>query len=265
MNKKFQFSRLDTIDAADAEGDNSLVDCFVDNGYLSRLYDIQDHRFILLGRTGSGKSALLLKMLQSNRRTLFLNPENLSLTYISNSTILKFLLDVGVNLDLFFKLLWRHVLAVELLKHHFSLNSQKETDNWFQILRNKLSSDKRNQGGLKYLEKWGSSFWKETDYRVKEITENFVTNIKAKVLSLLPSGKTSLDSSLKLEKGQKAEIQYRVQHIVAEIHMYELTKIMRLINTIFDDPQKPYYIVIDRLDEDWIEDKFRYKLNHPQH
>jgi len=260
MIKKFQFSRLDTIGAADAEGDNFLVDCFVDNGYLSHLYDTQDHRFILLGRTGSGKSALLLKMLQTHRRTLLLKPENLSLTYISNSTILKFLLDLDVNLDLFFKLLWRHVLAVELLKHHFSLNSQKEADSWFQTLRNKLSSDKRNQDGLKYLEKWGSSFWKETDYRVKEITESFATNIKAKIISLLPSGTTSLDSNLKLEKDQKAEIQYRIQHIVSEIHMDELTKIMELINKIFDDPQKPYFVVIDRLDEDWIEDKLRYKL-----
>lgn len=260
MTKKFQFSRLDTIGAADAEGDNLLTDCFVDNGYLNHLYDTQDNRFILLGRTGSGKSALLVKMQHDHRRTLLLNPENLSLTYLSNSTILKFLIDLGVNLDIFFKLLWRHVLAVELLKHHFSLKSQKETNNFFRTIVNKVSNDKRSHEGLRYLETWGASFWKETDYRVKEITENFVSNITAKIASILPSGKANLDSEVKLSKGQKAEIQYRVQHIVNEIHMSELTKIMGLINTIFEDPQKPYYLVIDKLDEDWIEEEFKLRL-----
>ncbi len=136
MKKKFHFSRLDTIGAAEAEGDNFLTDCFIDNGYLDRLCDITDHRFIVLGRTGSGKSALLLRMRQTQQRILLLKPENLSLTYISNSTILKYLIDLDVNLDLFFKLLWRHVLAVELLKQLFPLHNKKESNSWYQGYEN---------------------------------------------------------------------------------------------------------------------------------
>ena len=35
---------------------------------------------------------------------------------------------------------------------------------------------------------------------------------------------------------------------------------LELLDSILDDPQKPYYLVIDRLDENWIEDRLRYLL-----
>ena len=111
--ERFRFKRTDSIGAAAAEDDGEVLkDCYVDTGALQLLQDIGDRRQIVLGRTGTGKSALLTILEQSRpERVIKLSPEHLALTYVANSTILNFFGSIGVNLDPFFKLLWRHVLT----------------------------------------------------------------------------------------------------------------------------------------------------------
>src|SRR6266404_332956 len=53
--------RTDSIGAADAENDHQfLSQCFVDSGQLDLLLNIDEPHCVILGRTGSGKTALLL-------------------------------------------------------------------------------------------------------------------------------------------------------------------------------------------------------------
>ena len=117
----FRFRKHDIVGAADAEDDlDFLRSCFIDTGSLRVLKNCADPRRIVLGRTGSGKTALLKRLAEAEERVIEVHPESLSLGYISNSTILRFFSSLGVNLDIFFKLLWRHVFTVEILKHHTS-------------------------------------------------------------------------------------------------------------------------------------------------
>ena len=117
----FRFRTTDTIGAAAAEDDNEFLEsCFLDTGALRILEDMNDRRLIVLGRTGAGKSALLATLERAHPDAVIrISPEHLALTYVANSTILNFFNTIGVNLDPFFKLLWRHVLTVEILTHHF--------------------------------------------------------------------------------------------------------------------------------------------------
>src|SRR5207247_998662 len=110
----------DSIGAAGAEDDEFLKECFVDTGSLDLLCDVRDRRLILLGRTGTGKSALLTILEQrKSGHVIRISAEHLALTYVANSTVLNFFGAIGVNLDPFFKLLWRHVLTVEILQRYF--------------------------------------------------------------------------------------------------------------------------------------------------
>ena len=119
---KFRFRRLDNIGAVAAEEDiDFLKNCFVDTGVMRVLSDCRDARSIAIGRTGCGKTALLSRLSETEERVIEILPESLSLSYISNSTVLNFFDRLGVKLDIFFKLLWRHVFAVELIKHHFKI------------------------------------------------------------------------------------------------------------------------------------------------
>ena len=114
----FVFKQSDQVGAAGAELDQKyLSTCYVDTGALGLLEDLNDYRQIVLGRTGTGKSALLAEIAKRNgNHAIQISPEHLALTYVSNSTILRFFSSAGVNLDPLFKLLWRHVLTVEVLR-----------------------------------------------------------------------------------------------------------------------------------------------------
>ncbi len=57
---QFRFKRNDRIGEAEAEADDRfLFDCFVDNGDLTALLDCNESKRVIVGRTGTGKSALL--------------------------------------------------------------------------------------------------------------------------------------------------------------------------------------------------------------
>ena len=59
-----------------------------------------------------------------------INPESLSMNYISNSDILGFFENLNIKLDVFYQILWRHVLAVELLKVKKKLVDEQTSRNF---------------------------------------------------------------------------------------------------------------------------------------
>lgn len=147
---KFRFRKHDTIGAADAEGDKLLDSCYVETGDIATLSDCADSRAIVVGRTGTGKTALLRRLRSSEERAIDISPESLSLSYISNSTIINYLLGLEVNLDVFYKLLWRHVFAVEIIKRHFGIENESDLNSFWARIAN-IFRTKKQQNALKYL------------------------------------------------------------------------------------------------------------------
>src|SRR3989339_2279946 len=168
--EKYIFRKIDTLGASSAEDDSLyLSECFVDIGFLNILRDCSDPRSIIVGRTGVGKTALIKQLNNGEEHVAEISPDDLALTYISNSTILKFLINIGVNLDIFFKLLWKHVLAVEIIKLRFKICDENGKNIFFQFIEDKFKEDKEKQA-IDYLKKWGDKFWEETESRVREVT-----------------------------------------------------------------------------------------------
>lgn len=259
--RDFKFRRQDNIGSADAEDDSYLNDCFVDTGDIETLMDCCNPKSIVVGRTGAGKTALLKIMENRTQRVIIIPPESLSLAYISNSTILRFVEHLGVNLDIFYRLLWRHVFTVELVKNHFQIYSEDDKKTFWQKIRYKFT-DQRTQKALEYLEKWGKSFWEETEYRIQEVTQKLEKDIHGQIESALPKGMLSVKvgGSYNITDEQKGEIVERSQKVVNDVQIRQLSDIITLLDEILDDPQKRYYILIDRLDEDWVENRLRYRL-----
>jgi hypothetical protein len=262
MASKFRFRLHDNVGVADAEQDHAfLKKCFMDVGGSAILRDCDDPRRIVLGRTGAGKTALLYQFTEQQNNVIEVKPESLALAYISNSTILQFVHDLGVNLNIFFKLLWRHVFTVEILKAHFNLDSEQATLPVLERIKNLFSSRNRKHAqAMDYLEKWGKTFWEETDYRIKELTTKLETDLRLSIDAAKIGIPISADGGKSLTEEQKAEVVHRAQHVVNEVQIRQLSDMIELVDEVLEDPKRCYYIVIDRLDEDWVEDGLRYLL-----
>lgn len=258
----FTFRKHMSIGEVDAENDkNFLRTCFVDNGDLEILENTTSAPAIILGRTGAGKSALLDELEQKHERVIRIEPDELALKHISNSSVLKFFEEVGVNLDIFYNVLWQHTFAVELIKDKYSIDSQAAKSNFLSAIQNLISGDKKKQEAINYLENWETKFWVTTEQRIKEFTEKIENDLSLKITSKIPGMELKAGGGIKLSDEQKTEIIHLGRSVVNGVQLEKLAKIIQILSDdIFTDPQRKTYIIIDKLDENWVEDNLRYKL-----
>lgn len=259
---KYRFKKHASLGASDAEADQKfLAECFIDSGDIEQLLDLNSSKRIIVGRTGAGKSALIHQMSVRAENCIALDLESLTLSYVSNSDIIRFFEDLGVNLDIFYTLLWRHVFTVELLKKRFNLDKEEQQRSFFDRLSELLNRDKKKEQAVNYLKTWGEHFWQETEYRVKEFTQNLEQALTEKAginISGLGAGFTATD---KISETRKAEIIHKAQKVVNEVQIKDLAKVIDLLaDDFFADTKRPFYITIDKLDENWATDSIRYKL-----
>jgi len=259
---QIELRRTDRIGDVAAEDDiNFLKQCFVRNDdSIDILRDSQDSRAIVLGRTGAGKTAILIKLQEEEERVIKIDPELLAIEHISNSDILRFFIEVGVNLSLFFKLLWRHVFVVEIIRDKYQIISGAKNTEFFGRIKN-LFKKEEDVRAINYLRQYGDSFWKETHYRVREIISKLENDLTAGVKSSVAPG-IEIDASTadRISEEERLEVVKKAQNVISTVQAKELSGILDLLDNILTDRQKVYYISIDKLDENWVEDKLRYKL-----
>lgn len=259
---KYRFKKHASLGASDAETDQKfLAECFVDNGDLEQLLSLDSPKRIIVGRTGSGKSALIHQVSVKAENCISLDLESLTLSYVSNSDIIRFFEKLGVNLDIFYTLLWRHVFTVELLKRRFNLDKEEQQKSFFERLSELLNKDKKKEQAVNYLKTWGEQFWQETEYRVKEFTQNLEQALTANSGLNISGISAALTGAEKMSESTKAEIIHKAQKVVNEVQIKDLAKVIDLLaDDFFSDTHRPFYITIDKLDENWATDSIRYKL-----
>jgi hypothetical protein len=255
-----------SVGETSAEEDEALLSaCFEDTGYLHELTSTSSPKCIVLGRTGSGKSALLSEIERREKNVIRIDPENLSLNFISNSDIIQFFEKLDIKLDVFYQLLWRHILAVELIKTKKQIYNEAASKNWIGSLLSKFRSDPKKMRAIEYLFQFGDSFWADTEARVREVVVNIENKLtdqsgfdvkawNAKLKSDLAESKTDAIS-------QTTEIIHKAQKVVNDVQIQELNSVIDLLaDDIFGDTREHIYIVIDDLDKDWAHDSIRFKL-----
>lgn len=255
-----------SIGSMSAEDDERfLKDCFVSTGAVDELRSTASPKCIIVGRTGSGKSALLWSLKESEENVISIDPESLSLNYISNSTILQFFESLGIDLNVFYQLLWRHVLAVEVIKVKKHLSDEALSKSWIANLRQRLIGNPKKEKALQYLFSYGQSFWADTEERVREVVRKIEQGFEDQVGINITAFKAKLAADMKdknVESIQETrEIVNKAQRVVNGVQLQELNSVMDLLaEDIFDDAQERMYIVIDDLDTGWVHDSLRFKL-----
>ena len=221
---------------------------------------ITNPKSILIGRTGTGKTALLRHIQEECTNVFMVAPKEVSLNFISNSTIIRFFTDIGVDLDLFYQLLWRHVIAVELIRQRYTITSEAENRSFLSRLTEALFADERKKAAIEYLKKWQSKFWINWDERIKEITTNIENDLKA---SAEAGGSRLPDRhwhGSQLGTEQKVVLAQRAQAVVNGVQISDLARVIDLLSEhVFKDNMR-YYLVIDDLDEKWVDETIRFKL-----
>jgi len=175
-----------------------------------------------------------------------------------------------INLDPIFKLLWRHIFTIEALRLHYQCEQNKEPDksvrNWLLSLFSQTPDElKQAETAIERLEHWGNQFWQTTDVRVKEITQKLTAELEAEVNATgnIPkfvdaSARAAFIASMSSEL--KADITQRVQRVISQDHVRDVKKATELLQRLLANEMKCCYVVVDKLDENWIEDPVKLRL-----
>jgi hypothetical protein len=262
MTKNITFNKTLRIGELDAEADSTLLDyCFVDNGYLDQLTDVSNPKSIVLGRTGSGKSALLYKLESSVAKCKRLDPHDISIKFLEHSDIINFFESIDVKLDLFYRMLWRHILILELIKlrYDFSINTSSNSS----VFRNFVDWFKNNneKKAYEYFQQWGDKFWLETDEQLKQITTKLENDTKSSLgfnSGIIQGG---IEGLSKFSQEQIMDIKRKANQVIDGAQIANLNQILdSLDQSAFNDSQKKFYLIIDQLDEDWANTSTRCKF-----
>lgn len=252
------------IGQLDAENDASfLTECFIDNGLIDTLCDSMQSEAIILGRTGAGKTATLMHIneIVDKDNSKLIDLEDIFLNYLDNSNVIKFLRESEVNLEVFYKYLWRHIITVEFIKLKYpQWNSNNKLSNFINELAN-IVKKPQERVAFDYLKKWSDKYWIETDENIKEIVRTLTTDIKAGFESENPIVNITLEGAKELSEEKKIEVQHRAQKIINSIQISDLSNVIKLMNDyIFNDSKNTYFLLIDKIDENWASIDIKYDL-----
>jgi hypothetical protein len=253
------------VGGGNAESDPLLQAAYLDNGDYALIESYDDPRRFIIGRTGSGKSAVFERLeLRHPEQVTRLSPENLSLSYISNLDVIKNLKAIGVRLDPFFNALWKHVIIVELLRHRYRLTSARAKDTILAQLLETFKRDPARQRAVEYLNTFGDKFWCEAHERVTQIADTFEQSLHGSGsinAHMTPQVGASLGvgSDTRVQTDIKREQTARYQAIVNQIQIPRLNEMIRILgDTILDSRARFTYLVVDDLDKEWADNNIEH-------
>lgn len=244
------FKRNMNIGTISAEHDlEFLKSCFIKTPEFEDLCDFSNRKMILLGRTGSGKTALLNEIKNSVDCFVQIKPDVFAFQYLSSVPFVKKLIEANVNLDIFYKFLWLHEIISQIIKNYFAYQKK----DFFIELKEKVSSLGRISQLKKYLDEYDGVFFDEG------CTEKITKEIEQQVMASVGLSIGKLEG--KLSDSEKREIQVKTSQYINKKQITQLKNIITLLKDYYSkNKQKKIVIAIDNLDDKWIEDDSKYKL-----
>ncbi|MCF6114146.1 P-loop ATPase, Sll1717 family [Mesorhizobium muleiense] len=253
-----------TIGSLAAETDDDyLFDCFVHYPPVDIAMKIDSHGSILTGRTGAGKTAIIRYIATHVEHSVQIQPSDMAMSYVSNSDALLFLHAIGADLDLLFQALWKHVLCIEFIRLRWAVTDSEKSRSIFGRIAEKFSRDQRKQKALRYLREWEGEFWITMDENIKTITERVEKKVEAELGGEIKRWKARGQYDKQMSVDKKTDLVRRVRSIISGEQLSELSGVIDILSE-FDaseqGQQSKYYILIDKLDENWVDTSVRFRL-----
>ncbi len=253
-----------TIGNISAEADDEfLFECFVDHPALEAARDTHNSKMFVSARTGAGKTAIIRMITHQNtENSSTIDLPGLSMDYVANSDIIRFLKTLEIDLDLFFQALWKHVLCLEYIRMHYQIDDEGKSKQIFGKLKDIFGMDARRQSAIQYLSEWQGRFFITMDENIKEMTSKLETKVSGELGVEVEKFTARAGYARTLSAEKKAEVVARAKKIVNASQLADLNRVLELLSNV-DERGKyapKYYILIDRLDEKWVDEEIRFDL-----
>lgn len=248
MDNKILLKRDMTLGTGAAENDGDfLSQCFVETPEYKILRNFSDKKTILLGRTGTGKTALLKQLKEDVDVYIEIKPNTFVIQYISNLPFIQLLRDQGVNLDVYYKFLWLHEIMSKIIKECFAYRGL----DFIQILTARIKNTSRIVQMKKYFKTYGNIFFEEKG------AEKVTTELEASVKASFPTNVVSGG----LTEVQRKEIQTLASLKINDTQINQLRNIIYLLKDFLEEnSQRKILVTIDDLDQNWVDVDSKYKL-----
>ena len=244
-----------------AENDDEfLFKCFVDHDALSQLTDVNNPSNFILGSTGSGKTALLLMIEKNEENCEAFEVHEMAMSYIANSNVIQFLQSIDVDLSIFFQALWRHVICLEYMK----LVTQADSKDKFKFIQSKIvsliSRDNLREKMKRFIDENENKFWNTVDANIIEITEALEKKVNASLGSEVEKFTARAGYARGLSAEKKTQLQQRAKKFIDGNTIAELGQVIAGLSEYTKGRADKYFILIDRLDEPWVDESIKYQL-----
>ena len=209
---------------------------------------IGNSRSILLGRTGAGKTAILEFIRKTKKNCYSLDVAGMAFNYIANNTTVKALEQSGVELNLFYQMLWKYAICLQLIQNRWRVDTEQRDQGFFMATVDEwFRRDPRKKLAMDYFRKWQNSFWVTADENIREITSTFETEVKGKIRQKLSPLSAEAFAADKQNAEIKSQIQSVGREIVYSIRIARLNELIDLLAThgFPEDAGEPTYVLID--------------------
>lgn len=241
------------IGTIDAERDIFLENYFWETQVFNDLICFDEEEFsftkrVIVGRTGSGKTALLKKINSlTNMTSVTVEAESMIFEHIKNNIFINSLIENKIDIRIFYKSLWLHVLLIKVLELSFPKDNVLGSLQALVFEKNKLAYE--------YVDTFGDNFF--NDNIISEITNKMQKELTASFGGDVENLKTSMSGKKNNEITEKIQSQTS-RYVNTEL----LAKQKQLIKTLIEstrDKRRKFIISIDDLDRSWLnENEIRY-------
>ena len=237
-----------------------LNECFIRHPTVDALKDVNSHLCVLLGRTGSGKSAILWHLETTMDNVTRVHPKDVAFQYIGNSAIIRHLTELGVDLHVLYEYLWTHVLTLHFIRECLGVQSKDGLRKVADSIKNLVWRDERRMLAVRYLEKHADDFWITVEQVYVEFTNTVSEKLAGEAGVSAEVFKSKIESGGEWKEEHKRQFKYRAQEIVSALQMRELKEVINALSSKID-PKQSFYVLIDDLDREWAgDDKTQYCL-----
>lgn len=240
--------------------DHFLFKCFFDHPSYAEITNVDSPSTFLLGSTGAGKTAIIRMVNKQEEAAAELEIHSLAMNHIANSDTIGFLQGLDVDLSLFFQALWRHVLCIEYIKLAVSAPSRDQFR--FKIIRLfEAASRQRQREKLEnFVDQYEDHFWNTIDENVIELTDSLEREFNTEFGGELQKFVAKAGYIHNLGSQQKVQLQQRAKKFLNQATLTELHSVISALSDYTRGRQDQYFITIDGLDENWVDEEIKFQL-----